>query len=670
LLDDKIPNDGVFILRNAFNNPGILLRDFSESHSDVIHLLEECNSYLIITNQNHVDLPVEIPQIRCGDFTLNERKEIIEKHINSGFFTLRRKFTENLLDEKIIAKLANVLKTPNEISAFILAIAREERVPGNIDLYLADKAKEISKSNISLDNWFGSLDDLGKYFAITVALFPDLQLQDLLKRFKADNEILQIKKTNFGFPLDLNLEQYLGKANCKISDWGTIEFTDPRISSFVSEQLRRNYFFHFWELARSYSEETKSHPLPKDIEVRLAYARALGELGKSDIEELDLILREWGKSKYSSVRAATGYALKQICTDPNLVGEVERVIIEWMQDSSSDMQWTSIAASERLYSDIPETVLHILNQLFGDWRTTRATIHALMSLSRIDLPRIVLLLVDWISGDGARQSLHRKIAVRVSSELLLRLNPDNVARRKVILPLVQSLLVLQEGTCIKTMGLMKTWLIRSIDTSCQDDIGKLIGELISSDSMTSETTIQVLASNWLGGESTKVRELARSILDLYKIINDPVSDWTAITILDATEQDGSIRNNMKRIYGEIRRQLHGYVRARSFNLGSCIPFHEDELSVMTDDIALPNEYNPPRLIGPILDAIDDNKVCLVIIITAGEIVDLADYSNSSWTDKLVIYPLVEDLSRCQTLTYLSREAPSQDVEELIKSRCI
>lgn len=666
LLDTESPENGIFILRNAFDSPGILKKDLLEAASDLTHLLEERNSYIIITDDKTIDLPSEIAQVQAEKLTLSERKELITNYVSKSIYKIQNEFENALQSEKLINALAKVLLIPADIDTFIATLSSEKVPPEDIDKFLLEKANDIAKTEIRLDEWFGTLNDLEKYFAFAVALFPDLKVDDLIKRFKDDNAILQQQKSNLGLPLDLSLKQYLKNTNCRVSEWGTIEFEDSQITEFILGQLHGDYFFHLWELADAYSEMVRSHPEKADLQVRLNYSRALGELGKIDFNRLSSILRNWCESEHYSVRAATGYALKQVCTSRSLVASVENLIRSWMHDSSKEIRWSSIAAGERLYSNIPETVFSAIHQLSKDWHIHRAIVNALNNISKNDLSSISNLLLDWLSNPEETHPIRRKIALDASYKILQKLNPTNSSRRRKLLPIAQALLLINEKTCKITMSIFKSWLNRNPSEDCVNDIGDLIADSLASENLNKDYLTHILERDWLIEKDEEMHDLAKNLLQYIETISEPLPRETGVIIVDISEQDSDWQRKIEVFCRDTRNRLDKYFKTSIICLGVHSSYHENVVDQMASKGVSLNFHGlkPARVIGPILERLELQEIKFVLVVTSENIIDLDDWVNSEWAKKIIINDYKNELDRIIGFFYISSRSPEQ-VEGII-----
>jgi hypothetical protein len=666
LFNDLVPKSGVFILRNAFDNSAQILKDLLESATDIFQLLEEQDAVLILTTHNPVSYPPEILTIHSVQLSTDELVDVFTRHISSHIYKIADNLVAEFQDRKFLGELVSILKTPSNINRLISALAREPNITGNIRSLVREKAEGIGKAEVNLEAWFQKMEERERYFAFTVMLFPDLSVEDLFRRFVTDNSILRESKFNLGLALDLNFSQYMENTHCRVSEWGNIEFEEPKFLSDVASQYHENYFFHFGKLYELYSHEVITHSSKDDIPTRLAYCHALGEMGKTGFKQLSQVLAIWGKSNQNSIRAATGYALQQVCTDTSQTGNVEELLLSWAQeDQKPGLRWTAIAAGERLYSSVPDVVLEIIEQSREDWDYVGPIFHSLMSIARIDMPEVVSLLIDWLADKG--QPVSPRTAKRISSKLLNGLKPNNDHRRQALLPLAESMLAFSETTCKETMSILKAWIYFGSNPHIVDDVGKLISSSMEAvDQILQNVILRTLEQDWLREKNVKVASLARQLLAFHRKVTEALGLKSAIVILDISEETPEIQKQMDKFFLGITKYLDAF-RIKCFALGDCSPAQQIFLKSLIDGTGAFTQRSsimPARLIGPILSALDIDKTLLTLVITAGSVPDLVDWNVSDWTKNTIINQFRPNLERVEGFKYISSTSVKEVVELL------
>ena len=668
IFNKPAPQNGVFILRNAFDTPGLLIKDFLESASDISHLLQEQDAYLILTTHNPESYPQEILTVKSVQLSTDELVNLFSTYVSSVIYQLANNIIVEFQDRKFLAELVSILKTPSNINRLLSALAREPDISGNIRGLIKKKATSIVKDEVNLESWFINMEEREKFFAFTVLLFPDLSVEDLFNRFITDNSILREVKSNLGLPLDLNFSEYRKKTHCRVSEWGNIEFEEARFLNSVASQYHQNYFYHFGELYAPYSQEVITHSsLSKDdIQTRLAYCRALGEMGKRGVKQLSQILTIWGKGNQNSIRAATGYALQQVCTDSSLIGNVEELLSSWVQESQQpSLRWTAIAAGERLYPNIPNKVLEIIEQSKEDSNCAGPIIHALMNIAKMDLLKVVSLLIDWLGHKD--KPVSPRTARRISRKLFTSLRPNNDLRRQALLPLAGSMLAFSETTCKETMSFMKAWICFGSNPHIVDDVGRLISSSTESvNQILQNVILRTLEQDWLREKNAKVANLAKQLLTFHYTVSEALGLKSAIVILDISEETPDIQKQMDKFFLGITKYLDAS-RIKCFALGDCSPAQQIFLKSVIDGIGAltpRSSIMPPRLIGPVLSALDIDRTFLVFVITAGDILDLVDWSLSDWTKNTIINQLRPNLEKVEGFTYISSTSVKEVVELL------
>ncbi len=654
LLDKNIPADAIFIVRNAFENPGVFLRDFQESCSVIVRLLKQSGSYIILTNsQKGIELPSDIHPIQGTGITAENLIQIFNRHITFSGYMLKEKLISFLKkDQKIVKELIDVLRHPYYIDDFARSLADAQDDIEISNETLIEMAKQVSKPELKLKNWFDELLDIEMYFAFTVALFPDLRKIDLIKRFESDTEKLRQSKTRLEQPRDYGLQHYLEKAACRLSDWDTIEFEDSRCFAYTLTQLRTNYFFHYSGLRNEYAKEITNHVAKNQIETRVSYARALGELGKSDIGELKLILSSLGKSDIMSIRASTGYCLKQLYSDISSHMDIKSLLLEWAQGNEPSLKWTSIATGEKLYWEFPDTVLNIIDRLATDWRNTSAITHALIKISRIEQEKVSDIISKWLDeSETQNNNVLRRTATKSAYALFDDLRAGNMVRKQSLMPLAKRLLYLSETHCQKTINKIQNWILQD-PKSNWDDVSNLLADILASYNYTvSSIVISNLEKNWLQHDNPTLQKLAKELLEYHgAVVTNSTSNQipSGLVLVDISNNSGQVIKFSKDLQKKI-----------SWAMVSMQPIGISEFLNTEVILWASRGYKPARLIGPLLEKKNVDEFSFLLIITVGEIIDLADWIDTPWKEKIVVCNFGADISMLPGIYYLKSASVEQ-----------
>lgn len=650
-LDKNLPSDSVFIIRNAFNDPGIMARELQDSFSDIKGLLKQNNSYLILTNdQEDLEFQKDIYQIPDTGIKHSDLIKIFNTHLS---------FLENGLDKKIVSflrknkktiqELTDILKRPYYIDDFFKSLVDFQFDEKYGAATLLDQAKNVNKSDVQLNIWFEELTDIEKYFAFTISLFPDMRRVDLIKRFTRDTNKLRQTKSNLAQVADLGFQDYLRKTSSRLTDWDTVEFEDIKVRTFVLTQLRNNFFFHYWNLREEYAEAIKANADKQGIEARISYSRALGELGKSDFDGLENILHSLGVSEFTSIRASIGYCLKQVCTDVSYKGNVEKLLQTWSQDTSQNLRWTAIAVGEKLYWEFQDTVINIINRLVSDWRNISAVTHALVKLSRVDPQRVSSILLEWMDeSEIHHNAIQKRIAIKTSYKIFSDLRIGNSRRRNAILPLVKRVLFMSENHCQKTLAQIRIWILNNHKENWAD-LGDTIAEsMVSDNKFISDAIVNKIKNDWLHDENTTLRMFSKELLHYH---NETLIDAetleselipTGLLFVDITSDSAQPIKFAKEL-----------IKKANWANFTVRPMGVTDLTDTDLSLWIARGIKPVRLIGPLLEKMGYDNYSFILIITLDDVIDIDDWADSPWNNKkMVVHHFDKDISRVPGIMYL------------------
>lgn len=651
LLDKNLPGNSVFIIRNALNDPGIMVRELQESLSDIKGLLKQNNSYLILTNdQEDLEFPKDVYLIPDTGIKQSDLIKIFNTHLSFLESGLDKKLVSYLKkNKKTIHELIDILKRPYYIDDFFKSLVDFQYDEEHIDTTLLDQAKRINKPDVQLNIWFEGLTDIEKYFAFNISLFPDLRRVELVKRFTTDINKLRQNKSNLAHVADLGFQDYLRNTASRLTDWDTVEFEDTKVMAFVLAQLRSNFFFHYWNLREEYAEEIKGNADKQGIETRISYSRALGELGKSDFDGLENILLSLGVSEITSIRASIGYCLKQVCTDASYKGNVEKLLHNWSQDSNQKLRWTAIAIGEKLYWEFQDTVINIINRLVTDWRNSSAITHALLKLSRVDPQRISSILLGWLDeSETQHNAIQRRIAIKTAYKIFSDLRIGNLRRRNAILPLLRRILYLSETHCKKALTQIQSWILHNHNENWSD-FGDMIAEAIVSDnSFVSDVIIHKIKNDWLQNQSGTLRKFSEEILLYYDetLIDAEILESkdipTGLVLVDITSDNPQSIKLAKEL---IKKANWAKLTIQPMGISD---FTDTDLTLW-----IARGIKPVRLIGPLLEKMKAHDYSFVLIVTLDDVIDIDDWVDSPWNNKrMIVHHFDKDISRAPGIMYL------------------
>jgi hypothetical protein len=632
LMDKNIPSNSIFLIRNGFDNPGVFVRDLLETSSDIIKILKQNNSYLIITNSKpDLQFPSDIYTVSGTGLTLPDLYGILQSHVNFYRNDLDSKVASLHKDKALANKLVEILGSAHYIDDYIKTLFGVQ-TENKIEDTLIKRAHKISRPDLQLSKWFQDIkNDIELYFAFTVALFPDLRHKELFIRFSSDVDFLRPTRSHLSHVADHEWNYYLEKTACRLSNWDAVEFEDSRFYTYIVAELRNNFFFHYWKLRNEYINEIKKHEARDEIEIRVSYARALGELGKADVEELKSILSILAQDNSLSIRASTGYCLKQLYSDPSTEKHIKGLLLEWSNSENEALRWTALATGERLYSEFPETVLGIINRLAAsDWQNPRAVTHALRKISRIDPEKVSNLLCQWIDEtEVQKNNILRKAALSTSYKILEDLKPGDITRRKSILPLAEKLLNHSDKSCQTTLEVIRRWILQD-PSGDWTDVSNVLANIIASERMAIvETVINDLEKYWLSTSSAIAQNIARQLIDYHE--GDGMN-----TSVQPKKTCGILLVDIKNGNGRAFQYARELEKKLTWATISIAPMGISGFEAFDISSWVLRNIKPARLVGHVLEKLHHTQYGFVLILTLDNVIDLADWILTPWMDKLIV----------------------------------
>ena len=287
-------------------------------------------------------------------------------------------------------------------------------------------------------NWFGSLNDREKFYAITLSKFNGLRYSDFYRIYELVLEVMQVDKRkeegneespvfDFGFSDDGLVDRI--NAQVKPTEDGTDEFIEFKDDKYAVEvfdimRRRRSILLKFLPILKQIVERNRQW----DIRVRAALAVA--EIGKTNFYEVhSQILESWAGDARAYVRATVGYSLAHLARkDKNTREKVESILDSW-----TIPYWRGSHETWRY----PWTVASVYKQIgsieanwsrpwayrgletiagYADKRLVGAVIHSLIILSRQgQLQDILIILKKWIE-EGSKENIKKDTSFQTRSK--------------------------------------------------------------------------------------------------------------------------------------------------------------------------------------------------------------------------------------------------------------
>jgi len=257
---------------------------------------------------------------------------------------MRRKFRENI-----------GRWSPADLERFVLSLSR---VGSESDI--ARLLQRTAAIEDEIRSWFLSLDDSTKCFVMTVALFTNLDHEDLWGRYKTIVEHLR------QFDASLRLLPFgicRKRAHPYVSLDGRIEL-DERVADEIRQEIARSYREYFIELTPRLKDWSVPSRNPKTIEqrnqrkpqieetkeARLSIARMVGIVARLGLDDLVDILDYWATDSNIQIRKSVAFAFEQTARSPTGVNYALNLMEKWCLDINSNGQfrWRALAAAHAL----------------------------------------------------------------------------------------------------------------------------------------------------------------------------------------------------------------------------------------------------------------------------------------------------------------------------------
>lgn len=258
---------------------------------------------------------------------------------------MRKKFRENL-----------GRWSPADLLRFVLSLSQVDSE--------SDIARLLQRSAAIEDeirSWFLALDDSTRCFVMTVALFANLDHQDLWEYYKSVVEHLRHLDANLSLlPFGICRK----RAHPYVSLDGPIAL-DERVADAVRQEIARSYREYFveltpilkgWSVPPGRSPKTieqRNQRKPKIEETRtarMAIARMVGIAARLGLDDLIEILDYWATDSNIQIRKSVALAFAETARSPTGVNYALNILERWSLDINSHGQtrWRALAAAHAL----------------------------------------------------------------------------------------------------------------------------------------------------------------------------------------------------------------------------------------------------------------------------------------------------------------------------------
>lgn len=255
----------------------------------------------------------------------------------------RAKALERLQHETRLRFQENIRSwSPADIERFVLCLPQVDK--------LSDIAKLLQRNAAieeEIHSWFLALDDSTRCFLLTLAIFPELNTEDLWDKYKVIVD--DLRRFDAGLRL-LPFGISRRRAAPNVSAEGPIYLADQRVADAIRHEVARNYREYFIELIPRLKEwsvppgrdpkteeqknERKSR-IEETREMREAIARAVGVVGRLGLDDILEILDYWATDSNIHIRRSVAIAMEQAARSQAGVNHALSLLEKWCLDINS-----------------------------------------------------------------------------------------------------------------------------------------------------------------------------------------------------------------------------------------------------------------------------------------------------------------------------------------------
>lgn len=387
-------SDSTIILRDALPAPHL-----SESGAIVewysLRAIIERNNIIIATapDEEFERLQQELSRFQFTDYQHLHvgRDSYSDDHkLNIFHRLIEHMFASGELDDNKYAWASELLKESDDSTSSVekqpraraLQMRRREArsrfrdnlhkwLPADIERFVGSLSQVRSENDIlvllkrsaaiedEIRAWFMDLDDSTRCFILALALFPDLNNDQLWDRYKKIVE--HLRKFDHGLSL-LPFGICRKRAQPNVSPDGPIYFMDERVADAIRQEVARSYREYFIELTpklKDWSVPDGRNPktleqrtqrkakVEETREARAAIARMVGIAGRFSVDDLSDILEYWATDSNFHVRLSVAFALAETAKSAAGRNHALNLLERWCLDlnSNGQLRWRAFAAA-------------------------------------------------------------------------------------------------------------------------------------------------------------------------------------------------------------------------------------------------------------------------------------------------------------------------------------
>lgn len=520
LIDEKCPSNSIFLIQDGFTVPGLGITEIQRHSTYLISLLLEANNYIIVTTDTNSLSGAELPEqysVETTPFSSTELNKVLKKHI--GYYKIGDSIKSQIESKK--QQIVSTLKTAHNIDRFTQIISKLSTVDEKV---VEDTLLKISNVNLDASNWFRGLNANQRYYAMLIALCPQLDRNNLWVVYEKVIAALKSKKVSIESPLNFSEEDLRLSNNSVLTELGYVEFEDPVYKEQVLQQIKDGYSQQFKTLLPVFSSlilENSTNQGTENRDFRISIATAIGEIGKASWNSvITQVFNSLIQNPESTVRSSIAHAIRHTAGDPTLKKDIIRALSKWKISLNSKVRWTSAAVCERIYHLMPHEAFKILNDLSNDREgfVRKAVAHAIAAIARRDLEAAIQIILDWIATKRKRtKRTAGTVFIRLleNSKRLKYALKDNDYKARLI-PLISELMV-QGGEQLRVgLSLLQEWIVtgsgdKILMQSIEDSI---LGTCTNVSSEIRDSIISEIKNEWVQSEDETLYRFSVVLIDL------------------------------------------------------------------------------------------------------------------------------------------------------------
>jgi hypothetical protein len=349
-------------------------------------ILEKKNSYVILTISKELEC-TEVPLL-ATEVDKKELPTVFSQHLNWYKQAPNTQISEDLVTQLAGSRgeLCSILGTPYQVDLFFKRLIFRENIPARIEdqykkntgqfKYFSEMdeasrnsltleifkqiSQEVVKSSFtsvgSMRNWFNSLSENARLYAMFVSLFQNVNWFTLDSLYIL--AVTKLRETGIHVlcdPREIGRSDLLEMIHVEQKENDLLRFENLAYQAEAEWQVNNRHHL-LWSLINVWGELIQQFKGPDFWELRRSFGVAIGRLGVDYPDKLRVILTELADHEHGGVVAVAGFALDELCRrGPENYRFVQELLEEWVDSGDPDRMWAVGASIERLYATVAKS---------------------------------------------------------------------------------------------------------------------------------------------------------------------------------------------------------------------------------------------------------------------------------------------------------------------------